>query len=839
MATDLGKAYVQIIPSAEGISGKIKNVLEPEANAAGQSAGTTIGNQIASFATKAIAALGVGKMISDAMTNGMDFESTMAKASTLFSGTKEELGALQSQLIDISSATGVAASELAEAAYSAESASVPMGNLGGMIESSAKLATAGFTDIDTALSATAKTMNAYGMMSDDTAKTQENLEKVQRVLIQTQNKGITTVGELGASLANVTPTASAAGVSFEQVGAALALMTAQGTPTAQATTQLRSAIAELEKSGTTASKALEEAAKGTEYAGKSFVEMMAEGADLGDVMEMLQTYADNTGVSMLDLWSSVEGGNAAMAIAKDVAAFDEDLASMATTADVVGEAYSAMSETASFKLDQFKNSLKNLGIEAFSASADTLIGCLDGISRGLEIVKPPLETLGEAFTNLIGAIGTFIADSTGMSEDFDLMGAAATLLADVITTLADVMNFLAENMNIIGPIVAGVVAGFAAFQTIQFVVGLIQGVSAAFGVLNVVLLANPIGLIVAAIAGLVVGLIALYNNCEGFKNFVDGAWEGIKSFAADIAEFFGNVGKIAGAALETMKTNVSETWDNIKSGLSEKWENIKTNASQTWENMKTTASTAWENMKNDASTKWDNMKSKLSGTYENMKTLTSTGLSFMKTTVSTSLNAMKSAYDSHGGGMQGVAAAMWAGLQSAYSAGFNILNQLTDGKLGEITNAFTSKFSDLISQAWNWGSDLVHNIADGITAAIDYVKDAASNVADAIAEFLHFSEPDVGPLSNFHTFMPDMIDMLTSGIEQGIPSVKSMMDRLSENMVPQYNIGASSGNEVQNNSVSNITINVYGAANQSVDELAEIIEEKLYNATIRGSKAYA
>lgn len=839
MGTDLGKAYVQIIPSAEGISGKIRGVLEPEANSAGQSAGTTIGNQIASFATKAIAALGVGKMISDAMTSGMDFESTMAKASTLFSGTKEELGALQSQLIDISSATGVAASELAEAAYSAESASVPMGNLGGMIESSAKLATAGFTDIDTALSATAKTMNAYGMMSDDTAKTQENLEKVQRVLIQTQNKGITTVGELGASLANVTPTASAAGVSFEQVGAALALMTAQGTPTAQATTQLRSAIAELEKSGTTASKALEEAAKGTEYAGKSFVEMMAEGADLGDVMEMLQTYADKTGVSMLDLWSSVEGGNAAMAIAKDVTAFDEDLASMATTADVVGEAYSAMSDTAAFKLDQFKNSLKNLGIEAFSASADTLIGCLDGISRGFEIIKPSLETLGEAFTNLIGSIGSFIADSTGMSEDFDLMGAAATLLSDVITALADGMSFLADNMEIIGPIVAGVVAGFVAFQTVQFVVGLIQGVSTAFGLLNAVMLANPIGLIVAAIAGLVVGLVALYNNCEGFKNFVDGAWEGIKNFAADISEFFGNIAEIAGKALETMKTNVSDAWNNIKSNLSEKWENIKSTASQTWENMKTTASNAWENMKTTAATKWDNMKSKLSGTYENMKTLTSSGLSFMKSTVSTSLSAMKSAYDSHGGGMRGVASAMWAGLQTAYSTGFNILNQLTDGKLGEITNAFTSKFRDLISQAWNWGSDLVHNIADGITAAIDYVKDAASNVADAIAEFLHFSEPDVGPLSNFHTFMPDMIDMLTSGIEKGIPSVKSMMDRLSENMVPQYNIGAASGSEVQNNNLSNITINVYGAANQSEEELAEIIEEKLYNATVRGSKAYA
>ena len=59
------------------------------------------------------------------------------------------------------------------------------------------------------------------------------MNRVQTVLLQTQNLGITTVGELGASLANVTPTAAALGVSFEQVGAAMALMTAKGVPTAQ------------------------------------------------------------------------------------------------------------------------------------------------------------------------------------------------------------------------------------------------------------------------------------------------------------------------------------------------------------------------------------------------------------------------------------------------------------------------------------------------------------------------------------------------------------------------------------------------------------------------------
>ena len=194
----------------------------------------------------------------------MSFESSMQKVKTLFTGTDEQFSELSDEILEISSATGLAADGLAEAAYSAESAGVPMEMLGTMLQSSAELAAAGFTDIDTALSATAKTMNAYGMEGE------ESIGRVQKVLMQTQNLGITTVDELGASLAQVTPTASAFGVSFEQVGASLAVMTASGTSTAQATTQLNSLIAELGKTGTIASNNLAKAAEGTQYAGMSF-----------------------------------------------------------------------------------------------------------------------------------------------------------------------------------------------------------------------------------------------------------------------------------------------------------------------------------------------------------------------------------------------------------------------------------------------------------------------------------------------------------------------------------------------------------------------------------------
>ena len=557
---DLGKAYVQIVPSAEGIDGAIQEVLNPEAKSAGESAGSTIGNQIGSFATKAVAALGVGKAISDSISNGMNFESSMTKASTLFQGTSEEFAALQDQIMEISSATGLAASQLAEAAYSAESASVPMKNLGGMIEASAQLATAGFTDIDTALSATAKTMNAYGMMSDDMTATQEAMEKVQRILIQTQNKGITTVDELGASLSQVTPTAAAFNVSFEQVGAALAGMTASGTATAQATTQLNSLIAELGKEGTTAANNLAEAAEGTEYAGMSFSEMMKNGADLNDILTMMSNLADENNLSMVDMFSSIEAGKAALSISGSD--FTGNLEAMATEADAVGDAYSTMSDTVSFKAEKFKTSLQNMGIEAFSASAGILTGIVDGLSKVFEEVSPHVQELGGALKDLGTEVLTEIGNLLGLDEGFSATDVIVEILTEVIGTITEAVQFLTEHTGLLIPIVAGLTAAFIALN-------------------------GPIAAIIAIIAGVIAVGTILKNHWDEIKGFIVQIWEGIKTKASSI--------------WEGIKTAVMTPINTIKTWLSTTWESIKTTASSTWEGIKTAITSPIETAKNTIS----------------------------------------------------------------------------------------------------------------------------------------------------------------------------------------------------------------------------------------------
>lgn len=450
-------------------------------------------------ATTGVAAIGTASIAA-----GKDFETTMAAASTLFGDVDVNTEKLNADILKISSSTGIAASELNQGLYSALSAGIPvtedMGEATAFLESSAKLAKAGFTDMDTALSATAKTLNAYGL---DTSEA----DRINKILIQTQNKGITTVGELGASLAQVTPTAAAFGVSFENVGAALANMTAAGTPTAQATTQLNSLIAELGKSGTTGAKALEKAAKGTEYAGMSFKDMADAGVPLNTILDLIKKSADDSGLSMVDMFSSIEAGKAALAMSgENSAKFAENLAAMGTSADVVGEAYEKVSNTLETKTGKMAESAKNLGIQIYQGMQEPLMGLAD---MGLGY----LQELTDAF------------ESGGVEG---LINAGASIVVNIITgatqKLPDLINMGA---SVISTLLSAVVSnsGQLATSASSIISSLLQGVFSLLpqmldaGMQIIANLANGIATQLPALIPLAIE--AVFNLADTLLNNID------------------------------------------------------------------------------------------------------------------------------------------------------------------------------------------------------------------------------------------------------------------------------------------------------------------------------
>ena len=84
-----------------------------------------------------------------------------------------------------------------------------------------------------------------------------------------------------------------------------------------------------------------------------------------------------------------------------------------------------------------------------------------------------------------------------------------------------------------------------------------------------------------------------------------------------------------------------------------------------------------------------------------------------------------------------------------------------------IRNGFSGAISYITSlprQALSWGRDLVNGIANGIWNAIYAVRNAVSNVAGIIRSYLHFSVPDVGPLTEYESWMPDFMKGLAEGM---------------------------------------------------------------------------
>lgn len=136
-----------------------------------------------------------------------------------------------------------------------------------------------------------------------------------------------------------------------------------------------------------------------------------------------------------------------------------------------------------------------------------------------------------------------------------------------------------------------------------------------------------------------------------------------------------------------------------------------------------------------------------------------------------------------------------------------------------VANFIGEGISGIFEDVYQWGCDLMETFADGIGAGIDFVKDALEAVADAIASLIHFSEPDKGPLKNFHTFAPDMMQLFTKGIKDNTDmltdQVKKSFD-LKNIIVGDVDVASSDENRANESGfVQNLTINAPQELNPS------------------------
>lgn len=304
-------------------------------------------------------------------------------------------------------------------------------------------------------------------------------------------------------------------------------------------------------------------------------------------------------------------------------------------------------------------------------------------------LKGSFEGLKNTITDTFSNIGPMLKDfcEGGISTFCDALSTAMDLASgaiSVIEALSPVIGAVA------GAIITykGAVMLWNAAETAKNVV---MGIStAAQWALNVAMTANPIGIVIVAIGALVGAFIVLWNKSEGFRNFWINLWEKVKAI-------------------------VTSAWKGIKAGF----EKIKNGISA----VKEKVSTMWNGVKEKTSELWGGVKN----------------------AVSEKLNNIKSAYDAHGGGLKGATFAAIEGVKEYYRTGYDAINQLTGGKLGEVVNAVgekmevvKSKFGEAFGNVKNTVMTIFENIKNGITekisAAVNKVKEIFGSIADKVSD---------------------------------------------------------------------------------------------------------
>ena len=177
-----------------------------------------------------------------------------------------------------------------------------------------------------------------------------------------------------------------------------------------------------------------------------------------------------------------------------------------------------------------------------------------------EKVEPITTKVQNGFNSILEKLLELVGGVDMESFGAQIDTAFAKLTDEILPAVMDGLKWIIDNKDIVIAGLVGIGAAFAAFKVVSLIQGVVSamnGMTVAQAALNLVMSMNPIGLVVAAVAGLVAAFVVLWNKCEGFRNFWIGLWEGIKNAVGAAVNWVGNM------------------WSGLVDGAKKAWQGIK------------------------------------------------------------------------------------------------------------------------------------------------------------------------------------------------------------------------------------------------------------------------
>ena len=552
------------------------------------------------------------------------FEDSMAKVSTIADETEVSYNNMKKSIVDLSNQTGISANDIADNVYNAISAGQSTADAVNFVTESTKLAKAGFAEAGQSLDILTTILNAYGLEASE-------VTNVSDILVQTQNKGKTTVAELASSMGKIIPTANSVNVNLEQLGTGYALMTAKGIATAETTTYMNSMLNELSDSGSTVASILKE------KTGKSFAELMESGTSLGDSMAIIEQEANNSGLAMSELWSSSEAGKAALVLATDAGqAFNSTLSDMQNSAGATDTAFEKVNNTTGNKLKQSLNEVKNSAINM----GDTLAPVTSMVAEGFSKITGMLSNLSSEQLKSIAGIGAGVIT---INVELGAFSKLTKGISNTVKAYKDIKEFGGKALDVVKNFGAKALDGAKSVgnfalnlgkASVEFAKSATQAgisaakwiahkavtiastvattaMSAAQAALNFVMSLNPITLIITGITALIASIVVLWNKCEWFRELCYSLFEGLKQAWNATLQFFKSCWdcftELWNASIEAIKN----IWKGLCNTIKSVWEGIVNNIKSSWNGFKS----IFESVGNSIRSVWNGLTSMISSVW--------------------------------------------------------------------------------------------------------------------------------------------------------------------------------------------------------------------------------
>lgn len=507
------------------------------------------------------------------------------------------------------------------------------------------------------------------------------------------------VGDMGEALKYVAPVANSMGISLEETAAAIGIMSDAGIKGSQAGTTLRGALSRLARP----TKAMQDT---MDNLGVSFYDADGKMKPLKTQVELLKkAFEGLTPEQQQNALVTLYGQESLSGM---MALIDKGPDSLGKLTKSLKDSDGAADNMARTMQDNMNSSIEQM-FGAFESAAIVI----------QKILAPTIKKVADAIS---GLVEKFVSAPESTQKLVVAIGAIAIAIGPVLYALGN---------------------GISLFKKLGSAIGF---------------LTSPVGLVIAAVALLVVGFIYLWNTSEDFRNFWIGLWEGIKSAVSSAVEWIQNAWKSTGEWFNNLWKSIKEGADNVWTTIQEAPGKAADWIKNKWTETKEFFSSIWDGIKEAASSAWEGIVNILAPYVIAIKNVFQPMIDFFTN--------------------------LWSQIGSIAGSAWEIIKTAVMGPILLLIDLITGNFNQLKEDASMLWTTLTTNIQNIITTFVDIVVGYYTALKDTVINIWNVLTSTIKDVWNsFTTWIKETTNNIVNSIKQGWNNLKQGTIDLFNNMI--------------------------------------------------------